>query len=705
MKQVHNLYLVFAVVILSCCPLAAQHSGLPCGASEYNERMRLTNPDAIQQAEDQLRREQQARFDAMEESRSATTTYIVPVVFHIVHDYGEENISDAQILDQMNILNRDFLKLNSDTSVIIPEFSSIAGNARIEFRLATVDPEGNCTNGIDRIPSKRTYNADDGSKLNYWPRDKYLNIWVVRSIGTQGVAGYAYYPSSVVGLGMIFDGIILLHDYIGSIGTGSPGRSRALTHEVGHWLNLPHCWGSTNQPGVSCGDDGIPDTPRTQGWANCPANSSLARICDNTVVENYQNFMEYSYCSVMFTQGQITAMHAALTSSVSDRNKLWRSDNLAETGTATLVTAACPPRADFSANRTMVCQGGTITFYNETWNATGNTFQWEFPGGTPATSTAANPVVTYNTAGMYAVKLIAANPNGTDVVEKFDYIRIGESYALNGSPYVESFENIATWPEDGWTTINYGNDAVTWERVANAGTQGNNALRLRNINNFNNEVDEIVSPSMDLRWLSGMQLSFDVAFATTSFNDDLLTERLRISSSVNCGQSWSVVRTLQATELITAGIVDNEFIPGTNPQLWRTITINLNPSLAQERTIFKFEFIGGEIGNNFYMDNIRVSGNTVSVEENSGAEFGMALMPNPADNQVQLAYSLEQSERVEVEILDVNGRTLCRLEPHLNAPGMQLIDLPVSGLSNGIYMVRLTTANRVAVQKLIIQRN
>ncbi|MCC7050818.1 MAG: hypothetical protein IT239_03445, partial [Bacteroidia bacterium] len=330
-----------------------------CGFTEkYLTRLK-TNPGIIQEQQNLENFTRSFELQKLTQKEQQTGPYIIPIVFHIIHQYGSENISDAQVLDEVRILNLDFRKLNADTTAIVPEFKGIAADANIEFRLAQKDPNGNCTNGIDRIASVQTNIGDDGSKLNPWDRKKYLNVWVVKTISS-GAAGYAYYPSSVNGSPSI-DGIIILSSYIGSVGTGNAVTSRALSHEIGHYLNLPHVWGDTNQPGVACGDDGVADTPVTKGYTSCTLNNAIS--CTPGVVENIQNYMEYAYCQNMFTAGQAIRMQAALNSSISGRSTLWSATNLTATGVDNVNPSVCSPKADFTpGNYTVICQGSAITF-------------------------------------------------------------------------------------------------------------------------------------------------------------------------------------------------------------------------------------------------------------------------------------------------------------------------------------------------------
>jgi hypothetical protein len=231
--------LLFALSVL-CFTAATAQSVLAtkfCGTPEVMEKAFRENPKL--KAEFEAREEQLRKQDAADFLRGYPNTqtplannYVIPVVFHVIHNYGLENISDAQIKDEVRILNLDYNKLNADTSAVDSVFKPLIANVGITFKLAQLDPNGKCTNGIDRIPSLLTYNADDNAKLNPWPNNQYLNVWVVSSIAN-GAAGYAYYPS-----GFLIPSV----DYSGSIGTSQPLTSRALSHEIGHVMNLEHPW-------------------------------------------------------------------------------------------------------------------------------------------------------------------------------------------------------------------------------------------------------------------------------------------------------------------------------------------------------------------------------------------------------------------------------------------------------------------------------
>jgi PKD repeat protein len=695
MKTTAKTITTFFAVLASAGMLNAQ---LSCGASEANERLKQTNPQEIQQAADQLSQERDFMF-AHPESRTSAT-YVIPVVFHILHDYGNENISDLQVLDAMAILNRDYALLNPDASLIIPEFQGIAAATDIEFRLATIDPDGNCTNGIEHIATKKTHLADDASKINRWPREKYLNIWVVKTLREPGISGYAYYPSSVTGMGAAIDGIVVLHDYVGSIGTSSPISSRTITHEAAHWMNLSHVWGNNNDQGMTCGDDGIPDTPITKGFSWCPTPNT-AKICDTAIVENYQNFMDYSFCTHMFTYDQGTAMRSALNSSISSRNSLWTTSNLVATGTYTGTPATCAPVADFNANRYFICEGGTVTFTDFSWNATVTSWSWSFPGGTPSTSTVANPQVTYAANGIYPASLTVSNATGSASITKSGYIYVGVPYAEVTMPIVEGFDTPQSFNQ-GWIAYNNNNDGIAWHQTNATAATGTGAAVLDNFNNSANEVDALISPLCDLRYLTGMTLTFKTSFATQVQDTGLITESLRVMISTNCGQSWSTLAIKPGVTLLSGGLQPGYFLPPANDlNFWTVSTINVSTIYAQAHVRFKFEWTGGAFGNQLYLDDININATGVGINEASSVS-SFDIFPNPSQDNSAIHFALTQRETVKITMTDLDGRVVKEISNGEFSEGEHSIAFSTAELASGMYLVTVDNGTTKQVKKLAV---
>jgi hypothetical protein len=299
--KLRNIIMLIVVLTTSLTSLFAQNSdqGFSCGHSEMQQKIWGNNPESFVQYENIIRNLD--KYEAESDKKRGTKKYIIPIVFHILHENGDENISDKQVIDQIKILNRDFNKLNEDASTVHPDFKDIIANCNFEFRLPTKDPIGNCTNGINHYYSNLTNNGGENSKINQWNRAQYLNVWVVKSIGKAGVAGYAFFPGSAQGDLYKSDGIIIKHQYIGSIGTSTAYTSRALTHEIGHYLGLPHVWGFNNDPEEVCGDDGISDTPITKGYKTCPkltnSNNSKTACLETTI-------FDYTFDSVTKISGK-----------------------------------------------------------------------------------------------------------------------------------------------------------------------------------------------------------------------------------------------------------------------------------------------------------------------------------------------------------------------------------------------------------------
>lgn len=699
-----SLYTI--TIFLISTGIARAQSPYVCGADQARQRLIQQHPEILQQEAELEQFTQTFVPDYMKYRDSRTGNIVIPVVFHILHQGGLENISDAQVIDEMRILNEDYNKRNADTSAVIPVFKPIIADVGIEFRLANIDPWGNCTNGIERINTCQTYSGNDYSKLNNWPRDKYLNVWVCRSM-EDGVAGYAYYPGSVNTI-LNFpskDGVIILHDYIGSIGTGNTTNCRALTHEVGHYLNLKHPWGDTNNPGVSCGDDDVNDTPITRG-SNLNCNLNL-NYCVAGTIENVQNYMDYSYCSKMFTNGQAARMMAALNSDKSNRDNLWTSGNLVATGTDDTVYNSCAPVADFSVNKKYICMGTTVTFLDAHYNGAVTDYYWEFPNGIPAISTDQNPQVQFQTAGWQPVRLTVSSPLGTSTKSDTFLVYVAHDNAMYPAPYFEDFEAPGKLNEFEWASVNVDKNETEFKQVDYASHWGNSCMQLNNYyTHADHDIDELVSPGFDLSQLSTANLTLSFYYSLGSWNQyfNSLNDSIAVLASANCGGNWVNIYKKGGSSIVNAGYQAGFFIPTQAQAFWKQVKINLPATLKQPNVHFKFQIFSAVYGNNFYIDDINI-GNAVStgIEEQDMFDE-ISLFPNPANDAAQLNIKLSTATDVEVKLFDVAGKQIASLFNGRMENGENMVALNNLGVfAGGVYVVQVKAGTTVRQQKLVIQ--
>ena len=576
--------------------------------------------------------------------------YIIPVVVHIIHNYGVENISYEQIDNGIFRMNEDFNAENDDLSEVISEFQTIIGNVNMRFRLASKDPDGNCTYGVTRTGSSLTQggSVEEIMSLVNWPSDQYVNIYVVTSFPEWGsqFAAFATYPAG--GSEEYGDYIFCRYDYFGdwnmfsNIGpTGNNWGRHTMSHEMGHFFNLKHPWGGTNEPALdeNCElDDGVEDTPKTIGTSNaCPLNQST---CDGSL-DNVQNIMEYSSCGHMFTEGQKWRMIAAANSLVGNRFDLWQEDNLELTGTDdnsfnSEPYAECAPEPDFNSVINLLCQGEQILFNNYTYNYrnTDIDYLWSFPGGTPSESTDESPTVEYNNPGTYDVSLTACNDNFCETLTMENYINIFSQVNVPEPYFVQDFED-SDFPNMTNSTwfLQEDSEQQSWEMTNFASSEGSNSLRILSQNYGARSSYSFLTPEMNLSIFNGIsnnsdpcQICFDYAYAKRlpysfidfQFSDGVLEVDGEwsahhddlIVSYKTCGNTWIERPRLstrpgfsgpflgfQESLFTTNNTVAwwSPFIP--QPNEWKQYCISIQNLIVgggdATSAIFNFEFVGG----------------------------------------------------------------------------------------------------------------
>lgn len=294
-----------------------------CGTTEHQAALDLAYPElkaqrlAMNEATDSFIQENAGYRTGM--------VVTIPVVFHVLYTNTTENIPDARLLEQLNVMNKDYSRNNVDAVNTRSMFLPVAANTQIQFCLAQRTPAGAATNGIVRVSYTGTFPNNPHTVSPEWDHTKYLNIYIGNLGG--GLLGYSNLPPGSAGN----DHVVALYSAIG--GPNNPGTfppyhlGRTITHEVGHWLNLQHtfnngCVGTTANNCATSGDFVCDTPPVANSTFGCPTNSP--NTCTEVapfpppyaanMVDMYENYMDYTDdgCMNIFTLGQSTRINAAV---------------------------------------------------------------------------------------------------------------------------------------------------------------------------------------------------------------------------------------------------------------------------------------------------------------------------------------------------------------------------------------------------------
>lgn len=650
------------------------------------------------------------RLSSGNNSSNDRTVFTIPIVFHIVSN-NPDNISDAKIQAQLDVLNKAFSGSNADSIRIPPYFKPLFGKTSIQFCLAQQTPAGEGTSGIERIKTTQTtFTADnDGVKrastggANSWDPKKYYNVWVCTL--SNGVLGYATFPDDT-GTAPEDQGVVIDYRSLPGGSLTNYNLGKTLPHETGHYFNLYHIWGDDN--GTCTGSDDIDDTPNQADATKSCYKGIITDACTsggNGIM--YQNYMDYSFdsCLVMFTTEQVTRMEAALAAYRSSllsskactmpvvRNYDARLSSINEPSLRLCYSSFTPAvtiknqgsQTLTSLNISSTIDNGSITNYN-----------WKGSLGYLGTAT-----VSLNSlsapVGTHTLTIYISNPdNKADEDATNDTISSTIQFYNPVSTVSEGFEG-NTFPPTGWDIVNPDNN-VTWKRVSGVSKTGSASVMIDNFNyNAIGENDDLRLPNVTLQKVDSAFLSFQLAAAaysdaTTANN---VWDTLQVLVSTDCGQTYTSLYKKYGKDLITRAVqTTTEFVP--TPAEWRKDSINLANYIGQSNVLFAVRNTNG-YENNIYLDDINVR--TVIINPNLKSR-GFLVTPNPTSGAITVQFYPQPNNLRALQVYSITGQKLAEVTV-ANGQANNSYRLDISRYAAGTYVVRAVFTDRVVTSKLL----
>ncbi|MEW6773507.1 MAG: S8 family serine peptidase [Bacteroidota bacterium] len=401
-------------------------------------------------------------------------------------------------------------------------------------------------------------------------------------------------------------------------------------------------------------------------WSKNPAMSPQAVLnCITTTAANIYTISGNSSYSGQLGAGRIDAYQALLCAQSSTNN---------------------PPVANFTSDKQVICPGQSIQFTDASYFSP-TSWSWIFQGGTPATSTSSNPVVSWSAPGTYSVQLTATNANGSSVMTKTAYVTVSGVTAL---PLTEGFQG-STFPPSGWVNDDKFQDGIAWTKntsVGGFGTSNASAYFDNYTGNARGVKDGLWTAKYDFSAVTSATIQFDVAYARY---DATYSDTLEVLVSTNCGASWTSIYIKGGTTLATAPDYTANIFTPTSTQ-WRKESVVITPQVAGQGNVM-FNFVNrGHWGQALYLDNINI-------------QYVASAPPNAAFNGPTSVCS-----GVAVTFTDVstNAPTSWNWLMPGATPSVSTVQNPtVTYYTGGVYSVTLTATNgsgsTSAVQTLTVK--
>jgi hypothetical protein len=288
------------------------------------------------------------------------------------------------------------------------------------------------------------------------------------------------------------------------------------------------------------------------------------------------------------------------------------------------------------------------------------------------------------------------------MVEKTDYVTVVET-GQNALQYTESFESFGSLEPNNefWSVVNPDGSSVKWELENSVGYFSNQCVKVRGRSNSNTVSKEyLLSPTFDLSGLSeNAVLNFKYAHARrSSASDDVL----RVWISRDCGETWSLRRTVSINNLPTvSGNKTAPWTPASNDE-WGEVEIdNIVTTFLTDEFRVRFEFESNR-GNNLYLDYINLFDGLTSSLGEIDVMDNLNIYPNPTEGDLTLTYSLDRLTDLTIDVLDLSGRVVQEIESGSKAPGEHVDRIDLRDYPQGMYVIRLSGRNQVVTKRVVV---